>query len=142
MSSEICKYYLQGRCTFKHKCRNEHPLLHKQPGNCQECDKKGYHADCWHCKGTGIETTECTYFNSPRGCLKKDCPFLHIKREGYMSLEEIFPSPLQFVTNKSPVTKYGQITIEYSQPNTASSSIAGEFNTIPDSRAGTFPWIS
>jgi len=54
-------------------------ILVKEGGKCTECTIKGYHADCWHCKGTEKETTECNYYNRPGGCKKSDCPFVHVK---------------------------------------------------------------
>ena len=77
---KVCKYNRAGLCRFGDKCKNFHPKSTCVEPTCVECALKGYHADCFHCKGTGNETTECNYFNTPRGCLKANCPFVHVRR--------------------------------------------------------------
>ena len=100
---KVCKYDLEGCCRFGDKCKNFHPK-----STCVECERKGYHADCWHCKGTGNETTECNYFNTERGCLNAKCPFVHVRRVQRMTFTEM---PAVQKPDVSVPRPFGMITV-------------------------------
>ena len=118
MSSEVCKYF--PKCKFGDRCRYKHPQ-EKSGGECTECALKGYHVDCWHCKGTGEENLECIHFNTKRGCLNPNCPFVHIRRDQRMTFPERLPQP--------PAVCVGQITIERVPDNTA--TLTAQISQIP-----------
>ena len=74
--TNMCKNF--PRCKFGEKCHYNHPKDVQKC--CNECMRNGYHSNCFHCGGNNIETIECEYFATDKGCTNIYCKFVHVNK--------------------------------------------------------------